>query len=173
MKTKPKKKRKKGFWYYVSVESPLDERQESALKSIQVETLGAMLILTFLNAWVMDYYKWCETNTAAMALILAPCLIYFTVKRGVKGCLFGTKGARFELLLMAFWMIFFVFNLYQDIKWAIPGIPLEITRDGMLTLNFCNRIVYFSWFINAVSMAIFLLREKKAKERDNDSSEKE
>lgn len=173
MKTKPKKKHKKGFWYYVSVESPLDERQESALKSIQVETLGAMLILTFLNAWVMDYYKWCETNTAAMMLILAPCLIYFTVKRGVKGCLFGTKGARFELLSMAFWVIFFVFNLCQDIKWAIRGMPLEITHDGMLTLDFCDRIFYLSFFIIAVIMAIFLKREKKAKKRDNDNSEKE
>lgn len=172
MSTKHTKKRKKGFWYYISVESPLDERQERALKNIQVETLGAALILTTANTFIMDlYYKWCENNSAALMLILALCLIYFTVRRGVKGCLFGTKGARAELLVIAGWTLISVLYLYLDIKQAIRGMPLEITRDGMLTIDFCSRIMNYSLFIDAVVMAIFLIREKKAKERGDDNSE--
>ncbi len=174
MNTKPTKKRKKGFWYYISVESPLDERQELALKSIQAETFSAAFILTVLNSFIMDYYyKWCENNSAAIMLIIAACCIYSTIRRGVKGCLFGVKGARSELFLMAVWAFVFVVNLQFDIKWAIRGIPLKITRDGMLTFDFCGRIMYFSFFINAVIMAIFLIREKKAKKRDTDDLEKE
>lgn len=172
MSTKPTKKRKKGFWYYISVESPLDERQERAFKKIQVETLGAALILTFANTLIMDFfYKWCESYSSAIALILPSCLIYFTIRRGVKGCLFGTKGARIELLAMAVWAFTFVHFLYQDIKRAILGVPVEITRDGMLTDEFCTKIMYSSYVIVAVIMAIFLIREKKAKERDDDNSE--
>ncbi len=172
MSTKPTKKRKKGFWYYVSVESPLDERQERALKKIQVETLGAALILTSINTFIMDFfYKWCENNSAALLLIAAACCIYFTVRSGVKGCLFGVKGARAELLFMTTWAFLFVFDLWQDITWAFRGVTVEITRDGMLTFDFCGKLLDLSFFIEVVVMAVFLIREKKAKERGDDNSE--
>ena len=91
---KAKKKRKKGLLYYLSVESPLDERQQLVLKSIQAETCGAALLLTFLNAYIMEnFYMWCESNWGAMMLIIALSVIYMTVKREIKGCLFGVKGA--------------------------------------------------------------------------------
>lgn len=170
---KAKKKRKKGLLYYLSVESPLDERQQLALKSIQAETCGAAFLLAFFNAYIMEnHYMWCESIWGAMMLIIALSMIYMSVKRGIKGCLFGVKGARAELMIMAAWAFLFVFELISDVKWALRGIRPEMVRDGALTTDFCGKIMYFSFFIEAAIMAFFLLRERNAAKRRAESSDK-
>lgn len=170
---KAKKKRKKGLLYYLSVESPLDERQQLVLKSIQAETCSAALLLAFFNTYIMEnYYMWCESNWGAMMLIIALGVIYMTVKRGIKGCLFGVKGARAELIVMAAWAFLFVFDLISDVKMALRGVQSEMVRDGALTTEFCGKIMYLSFFIEAAIMAVFLLREKNAAKRRTGSSDK-
>lgn len=83
MNTKPKKKRRKGFWHYVSVESPLDERQELISTKIQVEGTSIALALIAVNTAIMDYfYKWCEKYSMTVVLLVVISGIY----DGQKGC---------------------------------------------------------------------------------------
>lgn len=174
MSKKPAKKRKKSFLDYVLTESPLDERQQLAATKISLEGIAIAFLLAIINICVMeDYYKWCESYSASTFLTIDIALLYIIVKRGVKGCLFGIKGARSELLMMGVWLFLGISQIGEHIKFAIWKWYPEMIRDGRLTLEFCNQLSFLLKFSCGIALAVFLIREKKAKERDNDNSEKE
>lgn len=173
MNTKPKKKRRKGFWHYVSVESPLDERQELISTKIQVEGISIALALIAVNTAIMDYfYKWCENYFTAMVLLVVISGIYTTVRRGAKGCLFGVKGARSEILMILVAALVFPLMLMDDIESARLNM-FEITRNGMVTQQFCFLIFWCLEFVEAMILLFFIIREKRAKMRRAESSDKE
>lgn len=173
MNTKNKKKRRKGFWHYVSVESPLDERQELISTKIQVEGLSIALALIAVNTVIMDYfYKWCENYFMAMVLLVLIDVIYTTIRRGAKGCLFGVKGARSEILTVMSTTLVFSLTLATDIESAQLDM-YEIMHDGMLTQQFCNLLFWGLDFVAAMILLFFMIREKRAKKRRAESSDKE
>lgn len=173
MNTKPKKKHRKGFWHYVSVESPLDERQELISTKIQVEGISIALALIAVNTAIMDYfYKWCENYFTAMVLLVVISGIYTTVRRGAKGCLFGVKGARSEILMILVAALVFPLMLMDDIESARLNM-FEITRNGMVTQQFCFLLFWCLEFVEAMILLFFIIREKRAKKRGAENSDKE
>lgn len=174
MSKKTRKKRKKSFWDYILVESPLDERQQLAATKINLEGIAIAFLLTIINIYIMeDFYKWCERYSASTMLTIHIAGLYIIIKRGVNGCLFGIKGARSELLIMGTWLFAGISQIEEHIKFAVWKWYPEVTHDGMLTLGLCNQLTFLLMFLEGIAMAVFLIREKKAKKRDNDSSKKE
>lgn len=174
MSKKTRKKRKKGFWYYVSVESPLDERQNLAATQINSEGVAIAFLLTIINLYIMeDIYKWCESYSAPTTLTIHIAGLYVIIKRGIKGCLFGIKGARMELLVMGFWIFIGITQIAEYIKFAAWKWFPEVTHDGMLTLGFCNQLMFLFMFLNGIAMLVFIIREKRAKKRKAESLGKE
>lgn len=170
---KKEKKRRKGFWNYVSVESPLDERQKLISTKIQVEGISIALVLVAINTVIMDYlYKWCENYFIAMVLLVVISGIYMTVRRGAKGCLFGVKGARSEILTVLVAAPVFPLTLETDIESAQLDM-FEIMHNGMLTQRFCFLLFWGLDFVEAMILLFFMIREKRAKKRRAESSDKE
>lgn len=119
------------------------------------------------------FYKWCESYSASTTLTIHIAVLYIIVKRGVKGCLFGIKGARSELFMMGAWLFLGIIQIEEHIKFAVWKWYPEMTRDGMLTIEFCNQLASLLMFSEGIAMAVFLIREKKAKKRGGDNSKKE
>ena len=167
-------KHKKSFWDYILVESPLDERQDLAATKINLEGIAIAFLLAIINIYIMeDFYKWCERYSASTMLTIHIAGLYIIIKRGVNGCLFGIKGARSELLIMGIWLFAGISQIKEHIKFAVWKWYPEMTRDGMIMIEFCNQLMFLLMFLEGIAIAVFLMREKKAKKRDNDSSKKE
>lgn len=170
---KAKKKRKKGLLYYLSVESPLDERQELISTKIQLEGITIALALVAANTAIMDYfYKWCDNYFMTVVLLVVISGIYMTIRRGVKGCLFGVKGARAEILTVLGAALVFPLMLMDDIESSQLGM-FEITRNGTVTQQFCYLLFWGLDFAEAMILLFFIIREKKVKKRRTEGSDKE
>lgn len=174
MSKKTRKKRKKSFWDYILAESPLDERQQLAATKINLEGIAIAFLLAIININIMEhFYKWCESYSASTMLTIYIAGLYIIIKRGFKGCLFGIKGARSELLIMGIWLFAGISQIEEHIKFAVWKWYPEMTRDGMLTIEFCNQLMFLLMLLSGIAMAVFLMREKKAKKRGGDNSKKE
>lgn len=174
MSKKTRKKRKKSFLNYILTESPLDERQDLAATKINLEGIAIAFFLTAINIFIIeDIYKWCESYSAPTTLTIHIAGLYVIIKRGVKGCLFGIKGARMELLVMGFWIFIGITQIAEYIKFAAWKWFPEVTHDGMLTLGFCNQLMFLFMFLNGIALLVFIIREKRAKRRKAESLGKE
>lgn len=174
MSKKTRKKHKKSFWDYILVESPLDERQDLAATKINLEGIAIAFLLTIINIYIMeDFYKWCERYSASTMLTIHIAGLYIIIKRSVNGCLFGIKGARSELLIMGTWLFAGISQIEEHIKFAVWKWFPEVTHDDMLTLGFCNQLMFLFMFLNGIAMLVFIIREKRAKKRKAESLGKE
>lgn len=108
MNKNPGKRRKHSLIYSLAYDdSPLDERQKALSTKITVESLVILSSLIISNIFVMEhFYKWCETFSDSTFIICGVCIIYFVLRNGITGCLFGIKGVRRGMMFAPIMMFF-------------------------------------------------------------------
>ena len=71
----------------------LDERQKIVRTKIIAETLLIFAFAEMLNCIIMDYfYKWAESYSPPLLLILMACLIYYIIRNAAQGSYVGING---------------------------------------------------------------------------------
>lgn len=137
------------------------------------------MALGFLNVWIMeDFYKWCETYSNSMFIIFGIGLIYFVLRCGTTGCLFGIRGVAygmtFSAIVMAVSGILGIYNALTltplvKIDGEFQEVPFAIVRNGALTGEFSMLIYQCLYIIYAIILWIYIIREKKAEKRGGNS----
>lgn len=70
-----------------------DERQERLRDKITIKVTNIFVRLWLVNIIIMEqFYQWCESYLLSSYLILAIALLFWHIKNGVNGSLFGVEG---------------------------------------------------------------------------------
>ena len=112
-----------------------DERQKIIRSRLMLEALKVYIAASFVNCAVMDLiYRWAETYTAPMLLILAFCALYWLIRNGIKGTLTGVNGvyaakwsAAILILIGALNLVRFMFDIGEE---------NFVIKNGMITSDF-------------------------------------
>lgn len=166
-------KRKKGKYSLKQYENPRDERQELQARKILIESLSIFAALVMINAWVWERHVWSESIMATTLVFVGVCNLYALIKSIAANCLFGIRGADFQLFPTAVIILSSVMGINNALRFGSGLDPFSVIRNGMVTWEFQMLI---AWTLLLVSMLIrlfYIIREKKARKRGADDSERE
>lgn len=143
----------------------LDERQRQVRLKLVTEAVSIYGIASFLNTAVMDrLYKWCDSFFAPMLLIAAVCYLYWILRCGFKGALFGVNGL-FSAKVTAWLVIIQAFVMGVNICFDFSEKEKAFFYDGMLSTTVVCGITVVIFLATAVSVIILVKKSEKA-ERD-------
>ncbi len=70
-----------------------DERQNIVRSRLAIETLIIFGAACLVNCLIMDFvFRWAESYTPPMFIIMTLCMLYWIVRCAAKGCLIGISG---------------------------------------------------------------------------------
>ncbi|MBD5128736.1 MAG: hypothetical protein HDT43_02245 [Ruminococcaceae bacterium] len=142
-----------------------DERQKIVRLRISVEALLIFGCSAILNCMIMEEcYKWAESQLAAMALLMAVCLLYWQVRCAAKGCMIGTNGKFPQTATGIFIIVLSVMGLIRFFDEF--GKPYFIIKDGAVSKNFIGGAVMLIFLAVGIFTLCVIRHENKREERE-------
>ena len=144
-----------------------DERQKIVRSRITIEALLIFGCSTIVNCIIMEEcYKWAESQLAAMALLMAVCLLYWQVRCAAKGCMIGTNG-KYPQTATGIYIIFMGgVGLLRFIDKF--GEPDFIIKDGALSKDFIFVVVMLIFLAVGIFTLCVIRHENKREERSEE-----
>lgn len=142
-----------------------DERQKIVRSRITIEALLIFGCSAILNCMIMEEcYKWAESQLAAMALLIAACLLYWQVRCAAKGCMIGTNG-KFAQTFSGVYIIFMgVLGLLRFCDKF--GEPDFIIKNGALSKDFIGIVVMLIFLAVGIFTLCVIRHENKREETE-------
>ena len=139
-----------------------DERQNIMRSRLAIEALLIYVALTTVNSMVMEmFYRWSESWMTVTLLFMVLCLLWWSIRCAVKGCLLAVSGrfaqktsAVLIVLAGALNMVRFVFDIGEEGYFVTDGMLLE---DFMFALS----------FLLLIGCGIFILCVMRHEEKKN------
>ncbi|MDE6030497.1 MAG: hypothetical protein K2G32_02635 [Oscillospiraceae bacterium] len=139
-----------------------DERQNIMRSRLAIEALLIYVGLTFINSMVMEmFYQWSESWMTLTLLFMVICLLWWSIRCAVKGCLLAVSGrfaqktsAVLVVLVGAINILRFVFDIGEEGYFV---------TDGMLSEDF----VFALSFLLLIGCGIFILCVMRHEEKKN------
>lgn len=151
----------------------LDERQNQVRTKITVETLTIYIISVFINSFVMDMiYRWCESYTASMFLLMALCYLYGIIRNAAKGSLFGVKGTRSAKFVAFFMMLQSFLFAFKYLFPILDNKQGYFFSEGRVTDDFIFAVTFMMFFVSGIMIFAFAKKydKKMGKESDTNNS---
>lgn len=168
-----KKKRKKVKYTWDVRENPLDERQKTLSRKILNDALLIFALLVLINAFVWDKLAWSESIMSTTLLFGGVCALYDRIRCAAAGCLFGVRGAEFQLFPTVTLIFSSGLGIYNALRFGSVFTPFSVIRNGLVMWEFQMLICWTLMLISSLITLFFIIREKRAKKCETDNSEKE
>ena len=146
-----------------------DERQSQLRTKLTLEALLVFGIAVMFNVLLLDLgAKWCEGHFASCVLIMALCLLYWTIRTSVKECMMAVNGTQ-SVTAMG-WMALFQGVIYPLI-WIDDITEFSvIAKDGGLSEDFVFILSYVIYAFTGIYVLVCVHKyNKRLKENDDDS----
>lgn len=166
-----KAKRKKSKYSLKQYENPYDERQALQSRKILVESLSIFAVLVMINAWVWEQHVWSESIVATTLVFVGVCFLYDRIKSIAANCLFGIRGAKFQLFPTVALILGSVMGINNAL--SLGPEPFSVIRNGLITREFQMLISWTLILTSALVTLFYIIRENKAKTRHDNSEEDE
>ncbi len=166
-----KAKRKKSKYSLKQYENPRDERQALQARKILNESLLIFAALVMINAWVWEHHIWSESIVSTTFVFAGVSFLYDRIKSIATNCLFGIRGAKFQLFPTIAGILTSLVGIYNPLRFGSGLEPFSVIRNGLVTWEFQMAI---SWILLLASLFItlfYIIHERKTKKRPDNSEE--
>lgn len=166
-----KAKRKKSKYSLNQHENPRDERQALQARKILNESLLIFAALVMINAWVWEHHIWSESIVSTTFVFAGVSFLYDRIKSIATNCLFGIRGAKFQLFPTVALILGSVMGINNAL--SLGPEPFSVIRNGLITREFQMLISWILLLISLLMTLFYIIRENKAKTRHDNSEEDE
>lgn len=138
-----------------------DERQKQIRSRLIIESLIIFVIAVITNCIIYDLvYKWSESLSAPLFVLIMFCVLYYIVRSGIKGCFVGVGGPGTRYFASITCIIIGLANIFRCLK--------NVSKDGLVFIvnnvvsdNFLEIIAYILLTVAGICCFVTFKRNMK------------
>lgn len=138
-----------------------DERQKQIRLRLVIESLVIFVIAVITNCIICDLiYKWSESVSAPLLVLIMFCVLYYIVRAGIKGCFVGVGGPGTRYFASITCIIIGIANVFRCLK--------NVSKEGVFFIvnnvvsdNFLEILAYILLTVSGICCFVIFKRNMK------------